>query len=84
MLLSIGAVAQRANLNLNGTTVGVHFKEVAKPSPHVAAIHYVIDIPRQFAAVDMRRIENAADLCPIKTNIGPNTEIIVKFHYAAA
>jgi uncharacterized OsmC-like protein len=42
MLLSIGTVAQRANLDLSGTTVSVHFKEVAKPFPHVAAIHYVI------------------------------------------
>jgi len=84
MLLAIGAVAQRAELDLSGTTVSVHFKEVAKPFPHVAAINYVIDIPRHFDAVDMRRIENAAELCPIKTNIGDNTEISVKFNYAAA
>jgi uncharacterized OsmC-like protein len=84
MLLSIGTVAQRAKLDLTGTTVTVHFREVAKPFPHVAAIHYVIDIPHHFSAVDMRRIENAADLCPIKTNIGDDTEISVKFRYAKA
>lgn len=84
MLLSIGTVAQRASLDLSGTTVNVRFKEVAKPFPHVAEIHYVIDIPRHFSAVDVRRIENAADLCPIKTNIGDDTEITVKFNYAAA
>ena len=84
MLLSIGAVAQRAKLDLSGTTVTVRFKEVAKPFPRVAAIHYVIDIPREFSAVDMRRIENAAELCPIKTNIGDDTEIRVKFRYARA
>ncbi|MDH5620021.1 MAG: OsmC family protein [Gammaproteobacteria bacterium] len=84
MLLSIGVVANRAKLDLSGTTVTVRFKEVADPFPHVAAIHYVIDIPHHFSAVDRRRIENAADLCPIKTNIGDNTEIIVKFRYAKA
>jgi len=84
MLLSIGAVAHRAELDLSGTTVNVHFKEEAKPFPHVAAIHYVIDIPHSFSAVDMRRIENAAELCPIKTNIGDNTEIKVEFNYAEA
>lgn len=84
MLLSIGTIAQRASLDLSGTTVNVRFEEVAKPFPHVAAIHYVIDIPRHFSAVDMRRIENAAELCPIKTNIGDNTEITVKFNYEAA
>ena len=84
MLLSIGAVAHRAELDLSGTTVTVRFKEVAKPFPHVAAIHYVINIPHHFSAVDMRRIENAAELCPIKTNIGDSTEIAVKFNYAEA
>jgi uncharacterized OsmC-like protein len=84
MLLSIGAVAHRAELDLSGTTVNVRFKEVAKPFPHVAAIRYVVDIPRHFSAVDMRRIENAAELCPIKSNIGDDTEISVKFKYAEA
>jgi uncharacterized OsmC-like protein len=84
MLLSIGVVAQRAHLDLSGTTVNVRFKEVAKPFPHVAEIHYVIDIPRQLSAVDMRRIENATELCPIKTNIGDDTKITVKFNYASS
>lgn len=84
MLLSIGVVANRAKLDLSGTTVTVHFKEEAKPFPHVSAIHYIVDIPHHFSAVDMRRIENAAELCPIKTNIGDDTEIIVKFRYAKA
>jgi putative redox protein len=84
MLLSIGAVAHRANLDLSGTTVNVRFKEEAKPFPHVAEIRYVIDVPRHFAAVDRRRIENAAELCPIKANIGDNTVIKVEFKYAEA
>lgn len=84
MLLSIGTVAQRAHLDLSGTTVSVRFKEVPKPFPHVAAIKYVIDIPREFGPVDRRRIENAAELCPIKTNIGDETEIRVTFNYASA
>jgi uncharacterized OsmC-like protein len=83
MLLSIGSVAHRAHLDLSGTTVSVRFKEVARPFPHVAAIHYVIDIPRQFSAVDKRRIENATEICPIKTNIGDDTEITVNFNYAS-
>ncbi len=84
MLLSIGVVAQRARLDLSGTTVTVRFKEVADPFPHVAAIAYEVDIPHHFSAVDRRRIENAAELCPIKTNIGDDTEITVKFKYAEA
>ena len=84
MLLAIGAVAARNNLDLNGTELSVSFREEAKPFPHVASIDYVFDIPQRFEAVDMRRIENAADLCPIKSNIAENTEISVKFNYGVA
>ena len=84
MLLSIGAVANRAHLDLSGTTVNVRFKEVEKPFPHVSEIRYIIDVPRHFSAVDMRRIENAAELCPIKSNIGDNTKIAVTFNYSEA
>ena len=84
MLLAIGDIAARNQLDLSGTTMSVSFREEAKPFPHVAAIHYVVDIPHHFDAVDRRRIENAAELCPIKSNIGNNTEIVVKFRYARA
>ena len=84
MLLAIGNVAHRANIDLSGTTVKVSFREEAEPFPHVAAISYVIDIPHELSALDIRRVENAAELCPIKTNIGDNTDIKVTFHYATA
>jgi len=84
MLLAIGAVAQRAHINLSGTTVKVLFKEEAKPFPHVASIHYLVDVPHHLSEVDRRRIENAAELCPIKSNIGDSTEINVKYKYADA
>ena len=84
MLLAIGAVAARNNLDLNGTELSVRFREEAKPFPHVASIDYVFDIPRHFDAVDTRRIENAADLCPIKSNIGENTKISVTYNYGVA
>ena len=84
MLLSIGAVAHRAKIDLSGTTVNVRFKEEAKPFPHVASIHYVVNVPHHLSAVDRRRIENAAELCPIKSNIGANTKIEMEFKYAEA
>lgn len=84
MLLAIGSVAARNHLDLNGTELTVNFREEAKPFPHVASIDYEFSIPRHFDAVDTRRIENAADLCPIKSNIGEDTKISVKFNYGMA
>jgi hypothetical protein len=84
MLLSIGFVASRDNLDLSGTELTVSFREVAKPFPHVASIDYVFDIPRHFGVVETRKIENAVDLCPIKSNIGEKTKITVTFKYGVA
>ena len=84
MLLAIGTVAARNQLDLSGTELTVSFKEEAKPFPHVASISYEFNIPHDFDAVDIRRIENAADLCPIKSNIGENTKISLKFNYGVA
>jgi len=84
MLLSIGAVAHRAQLDLSGTKVDVRFKEVADPHPHVASIRFDIDIPHDLGPVNRRRVENAADLCPIKWNIGETTNITVNYHYGVA
>ena len=84
MLLAIGTVAARNQLDLSGTELTVSFQEEAKPFPHVASISYEFNIPHDFDAVDIRRIENAADLCPIKSNIGANTKISLKFNYGVA
>lgn len=84
MLLAIGTIAVRNQLDLNGTELTVSFKEEAKPFPHVASIDYEFNIPHDFDVVDIRRIENAADLCPIKSNIGENTKISLKFNYGMA
>lgn len=84
MLLAIGSIAARNQLDLNGTELTVSFKEEAKPFPHVASIDYEFNIPHEFDVVDIRRIENAADLCPIKSNIGESTKISLKFNYGMA
>ena len=84
MLLSIGYVAARNNLDLSGTDLTVKFREDLKPFPHLASMAFEFNIPREFGAADMRRIENAAGLCPIKFNIDEKTEVSVKFNYGVA
>ena len=84
MLLSIGFVAARNKLDLSGTELNVKFREEAEPFPHVASMAFEFNIPREFDAVDVRRIENAAGLCPIKFNIEEKTEVSVIFNYGVA
>jgi putative redox protein len=84
MLLAIGYVAARHRLDLSGTVLSVAFREEAEPFPHVASIDYVFDIPHDFDAVDIRRIEAAVDLCPIKSNIDEKTDISIAYNYGVA
>jgi len=81
MLLSLGYLAARDHLDLSGTELTVSFKEKAKPFPHVASIDYVFDIPREFGAVETRKIRNSVELCPIKSNIGESTKVSVTFNF---
>jgi len=73
--------AERAMSTVKLTYDSDHHVTATKEPQHKIV---AVDIPHQFSAVDMRRIENAAELCPIKTNIGDDTEITVKFNYADA
>ena len=84
MLLSIGYIAARNKLDLSGTELTVNFREEPEPFPHLASMAFEFDIPHEFDAVDIRRIENAAGLCPIKFNIDEKTEVSVKFNYGVA
>ena len=84
MLLSIGYVAARNNLDLSGTDLTIKFREDPKPFPHLASMAFEFNIPHELDAVDMRRVENAASLCPIKFNIDEKTEISIKFNYGVA
>ena len=84
MLLSMGAVAQRDQLDLRGTSVDIELSETREPYPHVDTITLAFRIPRQFAFTDRLKMERAADLCPIKHSFGKDTVVTATFVYAAA
>ena len=84
MLLSMGAVAQRDQLDLSGTVVDIKLTETPEPYPHVDAIRLSFSVPRQFAFTDRLKMERAAELCPIKHSFGKDTEVFATFNYAAS
>ncbi len=84
MLLSMGALAQRDNLDLTGTVVDIKLSETDKPFPHVNAITLDFNIPRDFSAADRQKLERASGLCPIKASFRDETRISASFNYAAA
>jgi len=84
MLLSMGAVAQRDQLDLSGTIVDIELTETRKPYPHVDAITLAFRVPRDFAFTDRLKMERAAELCPIKHSFGNDTVVTATYNYAEA
>jgi hypothetical protein len=82
MLLSMGAVAQRDHLDLRGTVVDIELTETHEPYPHVDTVNLAFRVP--FAFTDRRKMERAAELCPIKHSFGKDTVVTATFNYAAA
>ena len=84
MLLSMGAVAQRDNLDLSGTIVAIELTETDEPYPHVDTITLAFNVPRDLAASDRQKMERTAGLCPIKHSFGDDTVVTATYNYAAA
>lgn len=81
MLLSMGAIAKRDDLDLTGTVVNVSFKGMEKRFPHVDVITLVFDIPRDFMPSERKKLERAAGLCPIMDSLDPETRVHSKFNF---
>jgi len=84
MLLSMGAVAQRDQLDIKGTVVDVKIRGMEKTFPHVDAITLTFDIPGNFSEADRMKLERAAELCPVMASIREETEISITYRYGTA
>ena len=84
MLLSMGAIAQRDQLNLHGTVVNVKITGMDQTFPHVDTIELDFDIPRDFSDRNRKKLEMAAHLCPIMASFRDEITITVNYRYAVA
>ena len=84
MLLSMGALARRDGLDLQGTVVDVSFTGMEKRFPHIDTISLVFNVPSQFAEADCRKLQRAAELCPVMASIDAETEIVTEFRFGVA
>ncbi len=81
MLLSMGTLAQRDKLDLEGTVVDIELTETDKPFAHIDTITLVFNIPEEFSATDRQKLEKAAGMCPIKASFREETVITAKYNY---
>ena len=84
MLLSMGAIARRDNLDIRGSVVDVKMSGMEKTFPHVDAISVTFDIPRVFSEPDREKLERSAGLCPIMDSLDPAISVSITYTYAEA
>jgi len=84
MLLSMGAVAQRHDIDLRGSTVDIKLKGMEKRTPHVDTISLAFDIPHDLPESDRKLLERAACICPVMGSFCSCTEISTTYDYRTA
>jgi putative redox protein len=81
MLTLMGIVARRHQLDLSGATARVN-KEMSATAPRrIARLTVEIHVPREFAAEDKTRLEQAALTCPVHHSLHPDIDSPVTFRY---
>ena len=81
MLLSMGALATRSELDLSGTRVEVKISNTDTPPIRFREMEEAITMPGGLSETDRVKLERAADACPIKRSFGEDIPISVRYDY---
>ncbi|GAA0681575.1 hypothetical protein GCM10009104_02810 [Marinobacterium maritimum] len=78
MLISMGMVAIRDKIDIDGTTVDI---DVEQSEKRIESISLVVNMPHAFPLPERKKLEGAAGLCPIKSSFHPDISISVEYVY---
>ena len=81
MLLSMGPQAMSSNLDISGTQIEVKVSMADKPRMRFGSIDITVRMPEGLSEKHRRRLERAAEYCPIKHSFDSNIPISVKYVY---
>lgn len=81
MLLAMGAVAMRRELDIAGARIYVATAMADSSPARIGSIDITVTMPRGFADEDRGRLERAADACPIKHSFDRDIPISVRYDY---
>ncbi len=79
ILTTMGIVAQRNNIDMAGATAKVTKEMLALPVRRIGKIGVTIHMPRKMSEDDQRRLESAAQMCPVKQSLHQDVEIPITF-----
>ncbi len=82
MLTTMGIVAQRHSISIEGTTAGVTKEMTTAPPRKIARLSVTIQMAKGIPVAERPVLERAAMGCPVHKSLHPDVEIPVKFEYA--
>jgi len=81
MLIAMGTLARRKQIDLSGAVVEVHIASTDRPVMRFTGIDIAVTMPTDFSAADRAKLERAAEGCPIKHSFAPDIPINVTYEY---
>ena len=78
MLISMGTLAIRDQIDIKGTCVDV---EVEQSEKRIESISLVFNMAHAYSLKERQKLERAAGLCPIKSSFHSDTSINIEYKY---
>jgi putative redox protein len=78
MLISMGTLAMRDQLDISGTRVHV---ELGGSLKRIETIDLTFTMPRNFSEVERIKLQRAAESCPIEHSFHPDIPITIRYDY---
>jgi len=84
MLLSMGTLAMRDEIDISNTQVEVDMVATDTPSIKYTEINVGVSMARDYSDKDRVKLERAANYCPIKLSFDKGIAINVAFNYPSS
>jgi len=83
ILTIMGLVAQENGLDLSGARAHVTKEMVADPRRRIGTLSVTVSVPggERLSEEDRAKLENAANVCPVKQSLHPDVNVVIEFVY---
>ncbi len=83
MFTIMGIVAERDGIDIKGATATVNKNMTSTGKRRIAEISIDIQLPKEksYSEDDIKKLENAAEFCPVKLSLHEDIKIETKFHH---
>ena len=81
MLLAMGAIAMRHDVDLSGARIDVSISATDKPVMRFSEVDVAVNMPASLTEKERAMLERAAEGCPIKHSFGSDIPVRVSYRY---